>query len=278
MAITIVMRDGLGNQLFQYASARALALSHRTSLVLDLRNYVDITPGSSRWSWILDFPIKAKLRTYPSQWFFRGLVPRTLQRIANPIRHFQKGFGYDPQLRDQTDGTVLFGFYQSPHHFRDCYDRFADELDPARIPGVADNPAIRDLALNSAVGVHVRRGDYVGTHHFEMKDSDDYYRAAMAEVRQRGERAVVFSDDIAWCREQEVFAGASFYPANDAPPYFDLHAMRCCQRLVIANSTFSWWAGWLAHRRGAEVVAPKNWTLGYSSEEFGIIPLGWRVL
>jgi hypothetical protein len=142
MAITIVMAGGLGNQLFQYASARALALQHQTSLILDLRNYVDVAPRSSRWAWIEDFPIEAKIRTYRSKWEVAGFLPRKLRRIAEPFRYIQDHYGYDSDLRNQPNGSVLMGLFQSPRHFIEVYEQFAHELDLNTCPEAAGNPKI----------------------------------------------------------------------------------------------------------------------------------------
>jgi hypothetical protein len=277
MAITVVLNGGLGNQLFQYATGRALSLKRRTSLVLDPRDYVDVEPGSPRWCWITDLPIAARVRRYPSPWFAKSLPAKLLDRIAHPLRHHQQVEAFDPAVLDQPDGIVIIGLFQSYRHFAHVYEEFAHELDLAAIPAAADNSRIAEFGLADAVGVHVRRGDYLNHNDFVMKDSDRYYSMAMAEIRDRGERAVVFSDDIDWCREQEFFAGAAFYPTSDGPPYIDMHAMSLCRRLVIANSTYSWWAGWFAHRRGVEVVAPRTW-IGRSTTELPIVPPAWRLL
>jgi hypothetical protein len=278
MAITVVLAAGFGNQLFQYASARALSLVRGVPLVVDLRNYVEVPSASPRWPWIVDLPIAAEIRSFQDGWAPRGFSNRLKRRIADRRRYRETGHGHDPRLLDQPDGTVLFGFFQSPRHFAHVSDGVADELDMSVRPGVAGNPAIGQFDLENSVGIHVRRGDYVSLPGFQLENAGAYYGAAMGEVRDRGERAVIFSDDIAWCREQECFAGATFYPPSEGPPYIDMYAMSRCARLVIANSTFSWWAGWFAQRRGAEVTAPRTWILGRTSEEFGIVPPTWRVL
>jgi hypothetical protein len=274
MSITAVLSDGLGNQMFQYASARALSLARGTSLVLDLRVYRD----SPKRPWILDLPLSATIRTFGSEWAPTGPMGRIKRRIADRRRYRQAGHGYDPRLLDLPGGTVLMGYFQSPRHFDHIHDVIARECGMETLGEVTANPAFERFGLADCVGIHVRRGDYLLFPEFELNDAQAYYRGAMAEVRERGERAVIFSDDIAWCREQDCFAGASFYPPSDGPPYIDMYALSRCGRLVIANSTFSWWAGWFAHRRGAEVTAPKSWILGYTSKEFGIVPPTWRVL
>jgi len=38
-----------------------------------------------------------------------------------------------------------------------------------------------------------------------------------------------------------------------------MRLMSCCRGLIMANSTFSWWGGWLNPRRDKVVIAPKRW-------------------
>src|SRR5229473_2910167 len=46
MMVVTFITGGLGNQLFQYAMARRLAIAHKTELVIDARNYDEM--GESR--------------------------------------------------------------------------------------------------------------------------------------------------------------------------------------------------------------------------------------
>ena len=36
--------------------------------------------------------------------------------------------------------------------------------------------------------------------------------------------------------------------------------MRNCKYFITANSTFSWWAAWLAEYENKLIIAPKKWT------------------
>jgi hypothetical protein len=111
-----------------------------------------------------------------------------------------------------------------------------------------------------------------------MSNPTEYYTNAMSEANLSGARFLIFSDDIEWCRQQEMFKGAIFYQDNHLPPYHTMFAMASCRSVIIANSTFSWWAGWFAHRRGAHVIAPKSWILGKNTIELGLVPNLWSLI
>ncbi|KLE35768.1 hypothetical protein AAW00_05135 [Aurantiacibacter luteus] len=90
---------------------------------------------------------------------------------------------------------------------------------------------------------------------------------------------MVFSDDIPWCREQDLFAGAQFMePVAGESPWADLVRMSRCAALVIANSSYSWWAGWFAMQRGARVYCPRQWIKGLDSADLDIYPATWTVI
>jgi len=92
------------------------------------------------------------------------------------------------------------------------------------------------------IAVHVRRGDYVGNKFYVDLAETQYYYLAMAEFGDV--EFLVFSDDIEWCKKQEIFNGCSFAEGNDS--ITDMNLMAACEGHIIANSSFSWWAAYLS--------------------------------
>lgn len=115
------------------------------------------------------------------------------------------------------------------------------------------------------VGVHVRRGKnpYIPSEpkynenpfHFNICDTD-YYDRAM--VLFPGEKFVVFTDDPEWCREKwKNNPNVQIMDRGDDIEDFNLLAS--CKDLILANSSFSWWAGYLCPNPAKRVVVPKQW-------------------
>lgn len=104
------------------------------------------------------------------------------------------------------------------------------------------------------VSIHVRRGDYVHNPFYVDLFNTDYYEKAMALFPNAD--FLVFSDDIEWCKRQDVFKDCEFSEGKDEVE--DMNLMASCEGHIIANSSFSWWAAYLG---GGKVVAPsiKNW-------------------
>jgi hypothetical protein len=119
--------------------------------------------------------------------------------------------------------------------------------------------------------VHVRRGDYVGHRAHDVGlVAGGYYATAMALLReQAGDpllRFLVFSDDLEWCKQSPLFAGADvdfFEDGGDAT--LSLMTMAACTLGgVAANSTFSWWAAFLNRSPFKVVVFPFRWLTEHS--------------
>lgn len=135
-------------------------------------------------------------------------------------------------------------------------------LDRGRVPA--------DLRVTERdVVVNVRRGDYV-TNEVNWRnygfDVDDYLRVALARSVEVGgpiDRILVVSDGIDWCREHLVWLAELCevldFEDTGQPPEVHLALLANAPRLVLANSTFSYWGGYVsAWRFGKpeQVVAP----------------------
>lgn len=102
------------------------------------------------------------------------------------------------------------------------------------------------------VSIHVRRTDYVNNPFYVDLSKTDYYEKAM-EVFPN-EKFLVFSDDIEWCKQQEMFKGCEF--SERGSEIDDMNLMAGCKAHIIANSSFSWWCAFIS---GKKTVSPGNW-------------------
>jgi hypothetical protein len=135
--------------------------------------------------------------------------------------------------------------------------------------------------MENSLCIHVRRGDYVGSVNHEVV-TRDYYDRALEYINKKTkiDKIYLFSDDIKWCEENLKFEIPTMYVGDEyAGEKAEGHhiLMRSCKHFIIPNSTFSWWAAWLAPYKDKIIVAPKKWypeTSKYNDED-NIVPESW---
>jgi len=283
--IFVRLVGGLGNQLFQYACARAVAIRRGTGLVLDLR---ELSRGAAHAVYGLDrFAIAARVGTEAELPPPRGRLPGyALWRagLRRPRFLRERGLGVNPAVRDAPDDSYLHGYFQSEGYFADVAGQIRNEL---RLLEEASGENRRWLdrieAEPRAVSLHVRRGDYAGSAKGQAVHGTcdgAYYAGAVAALRERAgidPVLFVFSDDPAWARAN-LALGAETVVLDHNPPSAaveDLRLMGACRHHVIANSSFSWWGAWRNPRPDKVVVAPGRWFSDPALSNPDICPAGW---
>lgn len=159
-------------------------------------------------------------------------------------------------------GYVPDIYVQYPQYFHE----YEKEIQEMFGQGVLKTPM-------DSVAVHVRRTDYLTNPLFADLTATDYYERAMALFP--GERFIVCSDDIAWCKKK--------WPGNPQVRFSelktdldDMNLMASCKHNIIANSSFSWWSAYLNPYEGKRVVYPKLWhtdgvvRVGFPKEWMGL--------
>jgi len=273
---------GLGNQLFQYAAARCIALKKGWRLKLDVNGfdrYRRRTYALGNFRIVEDFasPDDVKLLKRSQIGLLLQKLPFTRQTHIQE-RHFH----YDARMRDIRSGVYLAGYWQSEKYFSDVSDIIRAEFSPKVAP-ISDTLAtLRLIESVNSVSVHVRRGDYVtnpSARRLHGCCSLDYYRYALTVIsrRVRDPHYFVFSDDCVWARTNLVIDGpVVFVDFNGVgQDHEDLRLMSKCRHHVIANSTFSWWGAWLAGHPQQVVVAPRRWFASGGNDTSDLYPSGW---
>lgn len=257
---------GLGNQLFQYAAARATAQRLAAPLACDLRWFDGANRRRGRQDrrdyllpqlgWDLPAEPARTVEGFYPKWWWRWTRRRPAGRLIRQVDG-------DPRVGEffAAAGTVcLQGYWQGEVFFEPVKEEIGAHLGALRPAGAVNAPWLDALAAPGAVAVHVRRGDYAGSRSPRRllgPLEPDYYQSALAGLGAT--HAVVFSDEIGWCREN-FRPGLPVTWVEPAGPLTDEWlCLAQARALVTANSTFSWWAAWIAARRGARVVAPARW-------------------
>lgn len=104
------------------------------------------------------------------------------------------------------------------------------------------------------VAIHVRRGDYVNNPFYIQLWETYYYEKATALFPK--EKFLVFSDDIPYCKK--IFGDMDCEFSEGLSEVDDLNKMASCKSIIIANSSYSWWAAYISPY-AEKIVAPKQW-------------------
>ncbi len=321
--ITVFLRGGLGNQMFQYALGFHLAKKNNAELMLDTTFLNDRFPrreftyrtfdldifaflferervnkgvlrsseseGGYAWECKPRFTTLSKISEkfpIPGVWLgldLTFLAAKNIFGIQKIIKE-KKDYIFEPEVLSAKGNIVLWGYWQTEKYFADIAPDISKEFSfKEKLSGEAAEIAKKIKNTNS-VSIHIRRGDYAKFKNVKkiVGDTDiSYYGRAISYIAELVSKPhfFVFSDDIAWCRENvRIPFPATYLDEKTAGPKnaYHLELMSLCKHNIIANSTFSWWGAWLNQNQGKIVVAPKKWYGGGDSDAIDIIPREWE--
>lgn len=290
--IAVKLMGGLGNQMFQYATAKRLAEKNTTYLRLDITGYQNMHKDDTPRQYELDkYKISGQVASaeelslmLPQD--FRAstnyLVKRRLgiDKRLRPLGEHGKGF--NSNILKARNNTYLIGWWQNEKYFADIRDKILGEFTPKTVSQYSKR-LIDDISANDSISIHVRRGDYV-SNKFANKEhglaSVGYYQKSVNYLGQKikSPRFFVFSDDLDWCKKSLKLGDSSVYVDGNGPDraHEDIYLMQHCKHNIIANSSFSWWGGWLNDNPGKIVIAPKAWFQNKeSNKDTEIVPGSW---
>lgn len=288
--IVIKITDGLGNQMFQYAYAKALQihLSKKVYLdISDINNSRHDSPQAIHWTRLCD------RRNYQLGDFSITLPiidRKKASRMCKKNHNQCKFLYYCEQLRllptvylkesDCKESGIKYTKYQNYYIEGYFFDRSFNESiesilrkefilkEKMCIPENID----RILKTRNTVALHIRRGDFlkVGRNFSE----NNYYYKAIKYLQERSKDIflMIFSDDMEWVIENKKFEVDHLFVSNGTfSDSEELILMSMCSNNIIANSTYSYWGAWLNESEKKIVIAPKGW-------KQKIIPESWILL
>lgn len=229
--VAVNIMGGLGNQLFQIATLLSYCDQYGYKPIFDPTHVSDL-----RSDFIL----------YREDEFFKNIVSE--EKLENYTVYREDESKFNPIPRSYSN-TLLIGYFNSEKYF---------EFSKNKIKKIFQNyflPLVHKLGVEpfEGVGIHVRRGDYLKySQQFHLL-TNNYYQKALYGF-QKGNKIAVVSDDIEWCKKS---IEADLYISKDSFSDF-LFLMNCQNGLIIANSTFSWWAAYL-NPNNPHIVYPFEW-------------------
>lgn len=278
----------LGNQLWQYACVRALALKNDCDVrvpFLEHRHH-------HGQQCLLEKHFNVNIK--PLTWRESTMIERKYNEL-DP-------FKFDEQVLKQKPYTDLFGFFQSIDYFKDVEQQIKKELTPKDIKvecGHTDPISIAKLSLgflkvkhqcSKIISMHMRRGDNTDNSNpaqYEVLkqiygvggnfDEQSIYGQYFDNARQYfnddckfliftgGSRNGKDNEDYKWCREN--FRGEEFLFADEVKtnpnipqPILDFCLIAACDGNIVSHlSSFGWWATYIGDDGEKKIVCPQNY-------------------
>ena len=276
MIITKI-KGGLGNQLFQYATGRAVASHHKLPLKLDLTWFeTHKLHNGYRLDQLdiqADIAIKDEIINMKggNNVLFSALRKAGLVKRRSYFK--QKNSSYFDASIFKNNFIYLNGYWQNELYFSNIRELLLRELSPINSMNDFGCAYLENIKNSNSVSLHVRRGDYLNLKNIGVLDVD-YYTKAVEYIIKNVENPTfyIFSDDLEWCKNSLGFLGDCIYVDRTQTEIDDLKLMSSCRHNIIANSSFSWWGAWLNQNPKKNVIAPKGWFLNDPESSKVILP------
>lgn len=281
---------GLGNQMFQYATGRALSLERGVPLYLDTQDFAGY---SLHYGFELNkvFNISTPVASADDLWQVLGwrsfalirklLLRKQLARFRGDSMIIEPQVAYWPEIGNIPNNSYLMGYWLTEKYFKNVEEHIRSDF--IFRGELSDSNKLLDLNIQNcnSVSIHVRRGDIAQNPDILAVHGLcglDYYKKAVSYIAERiqSPNFYIFSDDLKWVRDNlKINFPCYFVDQNMGQASFnDMRLMSLCKHNITANSTFSWWGAWLNNNQNKIVISPKQWFAAQIDCSY-IVPSAW---
>jgi hypothetical protein len=262
----VYLKGGLGNQLFQFTFFIFLKKKFpKHKIILD-KSYLDFS--SSHVSFELQNVLNKKifLKVPISSSIFNYSFVKILSYFPFRLPFFL--FNEYPSVRflfhNKLNYSNFIGYWQNPQYLNFVRNSLLKSISFNDI-SASNYKFVRKLEKYVSIAIHIRLGDYKKYNQWNVINLD-YYKKAIDffENKYSNTKYVIFTNDQYSAKKiiDSIPRSISFTIVNwnnESNSYQDLYLMSKCHHIIIANSTFSWWAAILNKNKDKHVVAPKLW-------------------
>lgn len=275
----------LGNQLFQYAALKSIALKN---------NYQCKIPNPESMDW---HGQKCLLSEFNIESHF--LTQEDINNLSNVAIEPSVDWFFEPFF-SISDNTSIHGYFQSTYYFNDFKEQICKELTPKQEYLDFAEDYLTSLREDGSeiVSIHLRRGDntdgtnkeyltFYGENDIYDENSvyGKYITNALKHFENQKVKFLVFTggsrtgddkDDILWAKK--TFKKDNFYVSETNDPMKDFAMIMSCDHNITCHlTTFGWWAAYLNTNPNKKVIAPKDYFYDQPShyERPGFFPDDW---
>lgn len=253
----VVFWGGLGNQLFEYAYYKWLQekypdqkiYSYFPSIGLTNHNGLEISKHFN-----VELPPSSILTTVIGYTLFN--VNRICRRLHLPV------IATCTQQNCKYSTVFHCDYWQDKKYISNSFNLESFNIDNL---DEKNRELLKIVDGDDIVAVHIRRGDYLMAENIGMYGgicTEKYYSQAMKFIEERigNPRYIFFSDDSRYVKEHYYEKAAIIVDWNTGKQsFYDMFLMSQCKNMILANSTFSYWAARLNNKSGI-ICCPNKWT------------------
>lgn len=271
ISINIVkIYGGLGNQLFQYNFGQFLKDKYEIDIFYDISWFSNIPKNNTKNFFELNkiFDISIYNKNIPFQnYYIRSLkkFPPNLRNYFKPKNYFFEDENFHNFIFNYEE-NFFYGYWQNIKYF-EYKKNYEDILKEYFNKNIIENDLYNLIVKNNSVAVHFRGGDYFNKKNnkiFGNICTDEYYYSAIKYFFNTLENPYffIFSNDMLYAKKfinNKFKNNTRFFFVEGNSNFEDLSLMTICKNIIIANSTFSWWAAYLKNYDNKKVIAPSKW-------------------
>jgi len=274
---------GLGNQLFIWAATNYYASKFNKTPKFDIqdRNKFSLNEILSnhvhtiqlpRWRlFIVNCLIRVSRRNYNTR------------KLANKFFgiYIQKETGVAMELEPSSSSKYLSGYFQSEKYIKSIKSLTTQQNFNLLLDTRNGLLALEKFLADGGVAIHIRLGDYLKSEneYFGILAPSYYLKSLNLLGVNSGNRVWIFSDSPGLAKK--IYSKALeaefelFWPTEqfDLSTIEEFKLLTNARKFVIANSTFSWWAAFLASDN-CQTIYPTKW-FKFSNDPEELMPAEW---
>tara|TARA_Y100000590_G_scaffold302684_1_gene341212 strand:+ start:1498 stop:2412 length:915 start_codon:yes stop_codon:yes gene_type:complete len=278
MKIVIVrLGNGLGNQLFTYATAYVFAKKNNAKL------YVDDESGFyKRYKYGLNnFRITAPI--IEKKYKFLGYTGRIKRKVLQKINIIKKDKIFLIEKKDKNKLTYynpeqlninfskkiyIEGYFQSEKYFLNHKDDLLKEFTFKENIQLQNSSFINEIKDSNSVSIHIRQERFLASEgHKNLNELNNKFLKYNIDITKRGveyfDRVLKNPKYFLWSNNfdklKDYFPSNKFIFVNEnlkKDPAYDLFLMSQCKHFVLSPSTFHYWGAYLSTNKNKICIAP----------------------
>ena len=256
--ITLNLKGGIGNQLFQLCTLISHSIKHSKSFIIPYSD--ELYDGDIIYKTYWEtFLVNIKPYTSGNGKFADIEHINKLLLIQHPV-YQEKSFNYN-KIDESIDNVCLNGYFLSYKYFNDYKDKLMLLLNITHQQIMIRSEYFEYLNKHNIASMHFKIRD-CGNGHQNL--GEDYYDKTLSLIPD-DYRILVFSkkqerDDVDFIIDRlKIKHKHEFvYVSDEVEDWKQMLLMSLCRVNVIANSKFSWWGAYL-NKDADKVYYPSRW-------------------